>query len=225
MKLTELSLLALQTAYMQKDLTTQGFCSGLQGELREIATNTYNILIYQQLKNAQDTEFGNALVGELAWQFHVDYYDKDAAFSVRKNLVLQSIRIHQKKGTPKAVKDFLSTAFPSDTILTEWFDYDQSKPYHFKILTSDIPRKAGETEEQARQRYISALNTVKNARSYLAEIDVFTTVINYALNNIRNSLEISYEPKGVISVGGYIEYSFPNGETLAVGEDILSFYE
>lgn len=226
MKLTDLTLLSLQTAFMQNDLTTQGMCAGLQGQLRDVATDTYNILIYQSLSTLQDTPFGNQLLDELAWQFHVDYYDKTASFDIRKNLVKQSIRIHQKKGTPQAVKEVLETAFPSDTLLLEWFNYG-GKPYHFKIVTSDIPRNEGETTEQAKARFISALNTVKNARSYLEELSVFTNVINYAINNIRRSVEISYEPSAVLSVGDLVEYAFQNGETLQIGNDneVLSFYE
>lgn len=226
MRLTDLTLLSLQTAFMQRDLTTQGMCAGLQGELRDIATETYNILMYQSLSTLQNTTFGNQLLDELAWQFHVDYYDKEADFNIKKNMVKQSIRIHQKKGTPQAVIEVLETAFPSDTLLLEWFDYG-GKPYHFKIITSEIPQKEGETQEQAKARFISTLNTVKNARSYLEELSVFTNVLNYALNNIRKNLEISYEPVTVISVGDLVEYTFPNGETLQVGDEnkVFSFYE
>ena len=217
MKLTEISLLALQTAFMQRDLTTKGFCAGLNGELQDLATKTYNILMFQALNTVGDTEFGNELVDELAWQFHVDYYDKNADFEVKRNLVKQSIRIHQKKGTPQAVIDLLNTAFPTDTLLLEWFDYG-GKPYHFKVVTSSL-------DDIDKDAFIKALNTVKNARSYLDGIDVFTTVINYALSNIRRGLEIEYIPKEVVSVGEFVPYTFENGENLAFGDDEYGFYQ
>ena len=217
MKLTDLSLLALQTAFMQRDLTTKGFCAGLNGELQDLATKTYNILMFQALNTVGDTEFGNELVDELAWQFHVDYYDKTADFEVKRNLVKQSIRIHQKKGTPQAVMDLLNTAFPSDTLLLEWFDYN-GKPYHFRVVTSSL-------DGIDKNAFIKALNTIKNARSYLDGLDVFTTVINYALSNIQRHLEIEYNTNQIVSVGEFEPYTFENGETLSFGDDEYGFYE
>lgn len=190
MKLTDLVLLSLQTAFMQKDLTTQGFCAGLQGELREAAFNTYKLLMYSNIGSLQDDEFGNKLVDELAWQFHCDYYDTNADIQTKKNLVKQSIKIHKTKGTPQAVIDLLHTAFPSDAILLEWFDYG-GEPYHFKIITSNF-------EGYDEEKFLKALNTVKNARSYLDAVDIYKTVLYYAINNLKIKTEFNYMPSQVI---------------------------
>lgn len=216
MKLTELTLLGLQTAYMQRDLTTQGFCAGLQKELRNSAIETYNILMYQSLDTVGDTKFGNELVDELAWQFHVDYYDKSADFEVRRKLVKQSILIHKKKGTPQAVLDLLNTAFPSDTILLEWFDYG-GKPYHFKVITSSL-------KDVDKAAFVKALDSVKNERSYLESIEVFSMVMNYAINKIKWYREIEYKTN-VVSVGEFVPYTFQNGETLNINGVEYGFYE
>lgn len=216
MKLTELTLLGLQTAYMQRDLTTQGFCAGLQDELKNCAIDTYNILMYQALTTVGDTKFGNELVDELAWQFHVDYYDKTADFEVRRKLVKQSILIHKKKGTPQAVLDLLNTAFPSDTILLEWFDYG-GEPYHFKVITSSL-------DDVDKAAFIKALDSVKNERSYLESIEVFSMVMNYAINKIKLNLEIEYKTN-VVSVGEFVPYTFQNGETLNINGVEYGFYE
>lgn len=215
MKLTELALLSLQTAFMQRDLTTQGFCAGLQSELRDCVTETYNILMYQSINTVEDTEFGNALLDELAWQFHVDFYDKTSDFEVKKRLVKQSIQIHKKKGTPQAVMDLLNTAFPSDTIVIEWFDYG-GDPYHFKILTSSI-------DEDKKATFIKALNSVKNTRSYLEAIDVFSVIMQYAINNIKIGFEIDYT-LNVVPAPTFVPYEFQNGETLGFGDEEYGFY-
>lgn len=193
MKLTDLVLLSLQTAFMQKDITTQGFCAGLQGELRNIAFDTYKLLMYSNLDSLQDTEFGHSIVDELAWQFHCDYYDQTADIETKKNLVKQSIKIHRTKGTPQAVIDLLKTAFPSDTILLEWFEYG-GKPHHFKIITSNFD---GYDEE----KFMRALNSVKNARSYLegGKVDVYQTILQYAFNNIKVNAEYNYNLSHVLS--------------------------
>ena len=192
MKLTDLTLLALQTAFMQKDLTTQGFCAGLQGELRDAAMNAYRLLIYSNLDNLKDDDFGHSLADELAWQFHVDYYDKAADIETKKRLVKQSIKIHRTKGTPQAVMDLLQTAFPSDAVLLEWFDYG-GEPYHFKIVTSAF-------DGYDLTKFLTALDSVKNARSYLDEVSVFKNIFAYATNNIKAVSSYTYEPSEIVGL-------------------------
>lgn len=191
MKLTDLVLLSLQTAFMQKDLTTQGFCAGLQGELRKAAFDTYKLLMYSNIDSLPDNDFGHSLIDELAWQFHCDYYDKTADIKTKRNLVKQSIKIHRTKGTPQAVTDLLQTAFPSDAILLEWFDYG-GEPYHFKIITSEF-------EGYDEEKFLKALNSVKNARSYLDGVDIFKTVLHYAVNNIKVNAEYTYAPSQIVA--------------------------
>lgn len=235
MKLTELTLLALQTAYMQRDLTTQGMCAAMQGELREVAFNTYGLLMYQALAPTQDspfydadkdkgfafklkdTPFGNALLDELAWQFHVDFYDKSANFHRRKELVRKAIIFHRTKGTPQAVIDLLNTVFPSNTQLYEWFQYG-GEPYHFKIVTSAFDSFENKETYDA---FIKALDSVKNARSYLDGIQLFTTILNIAVNKIENNRKIEY----TMLVGDFSKYTFSNGEALSfgIGEKAYSF--
>ena len=216
MKLTELALLSLQTAFMQRDLTTQGMCASVQGQLRDTAAATYNILMYQALDTLGDTKFSNELADELAWQFHVDFYDKSASYEVKKNLIKQSIKIHQKKGTPQAIIDLIQTAFPTEVYLMEWFNYG-GKPYHFKLVTSELPT----ADDEAKVR--KAIQTVKNARSFLESIELFKSTFNYAVMNIEKNREISY----VTPVGFFINYVFQNDEvlTFGLGEKAYSFID
>lgn len=207
MKLTELSMLALQTAYMQKDPTTQALCTALDGELKKTIEGIYNIFIYQSLNTLDDTPFAHQLIDELAWQFHCDYYDADVDIETKKAVVKQSIKIHQKKGTPQAVTDLLQTAFPSNTQLYEWFQYG-GKPYHFKILTSELNgAQVG--------KFLKALNSVKNARSYCDGIQLYEAIESAVVskNEVASTLEYS------MSVGVFGAYAFTNGATLAFGVD------
>ena len=202
MKITDVVLLALQTAFMQRDLTTQGFCAGLQGELRDAALNTYKLLMYSNIDSLQDTEFGNSLIDELAWQFHTDYYDKNADIETKKNLVKSSLKIHKTKGTPQAVIDLLRTAFPSDAVLLEWFEYG-GEPYHFKIVTSQF-------EGYDEKAFLKALNSVKNTRSYLDGINAYKTILNYALSNIKTTASYEYAPSQVIAPSEPVLLAFGN---------------
>lgn len=207
MKLTDLTLLALQTAYMQKDPTTQALCAALDGELKNTIEGIYNILIYQSLKDLGDTPFAHQLVDELAWQFHCDYYDADADIETKKAVVKQSIKIHQKKGTPQAVIDLLQTAFPSNTQLYEWFQYG-GKPYHFKILTSELNNvQIG--------KFLKALNSVKNARSYCDGIGLYEAIKSAVVSKTDIASVLEYS----MSVGGFGVFAFGNGASLAFGID------
>ena len=192
MKLTDLALLSLQTAFMQKDLTTQGYCAGLQGELRDAAVNAYRLLMYSNIDSLKDDDFGHSLADELAWQFHVDYYDQKADIETKKKLVKQSIKIHRKKGTPQAVIDLLQTAFPTEAVLLEWFEYG-GEPYHFRIIVSEF-------EDVDVSEFLKALDTVKNARSYLDELRMFKVIFGYAQNNINATTSYTYAPKAIVGL-------------------------
>lgn len=207
MKLTELTMLALQTAYMQKDPTTQALCTALDGELKKTIEGLYNILIYQSLNSLQDTPFAHQLMDELAWQFHCDYYDPNADIKTKRAVVKQSIKIHQKKGTPQAVIDLMETAFPSTTYLYEWFQYG-GKPYHFKILTSSL-------NEVSLDKFFKALNTVKNARSYCDGVELFQSVESKVVSKSESASRIEYS----MLVGIFNAYAFEDGATLVFGTD------
>lgn len=217
MNLSDVDLLKLQTSFMQNDKTTQGLCAGLTPELRNIADQIKKIIIYHTLDEVQDNEFGHALLDELAWQYHVDFYDTSASIEVKKGLVKQSVTIHRKKGTPKAVEDLLTTAFASDTILLEWFNY-KGKPYHFKIVTSSI-------DENKMDEFKRALNTVKNVRSYLDGIELFTVVYMYSVNILDLESIITYTPNDIVSAGEFQPLTFADGETLTVSNgDEIGFF-
>ena len=213
MKLTDLVLLSLQTAYMQRDLTTEGMCRATEAELHNSAISTYNVLMYQSLNTLEDTEFGNSLVDELAWQFHVDYYDPTADFDIKRNLVKKSIQIHRKKGTPQAVVDLLDTAFPSGitTVLNEWWEYG-GEPYHFKITTSSLNGVNASL-------FYKALNSVKNARSYLDGVYFFTEILYGAISRMKVNREIEY----MVDVADFMSFGFQDGKALAFSVKEYSF--
>lgn len=206
MKLTDLTLLALQTAFMQRDLTTQGMCAGVQEQLRNAASKTYNILMYQTLDTMQDSEFAHQLADELAWQFHVDYYDKSADIETKKRLVKQSLKLHRTKGTPQAVIDLMEAVFSSKSELNEWFDYG-GEPYHFRIRASSLlASKATE--------FTKALKTVKNTRSVFDGVDFFEIILANAVSKIKKNNTVRYTDN---PVGFFDEYTFPNGEAFSFG--------
>ena len=73
--------------------------------------------------------------------------------------------MHIRKGTPAAVEDLIAAVFGEGKVV-EWFEYG-GEPYHFKVVTNDYALANERSEE-----FIKALNTVKNARSWLEKIEV-----------------------------------------------------
>lgn len=205
MKLTELTMLSLQTAFMQKDPTTQALCTALDGELKKTIEGIYNILMYQSLNSLGDTPFVHQLVDELAWQFHCDYYDANADIETKKAVVKQSIKIHQKKGTPQAVIDLMQTAFPSNTHLYEWYQYG-GEPYHFKIVTSSL-------NGVKLKQFNDALKSVKNARSYCDGVQMFDAIESAIVSRSESKSTLNY----TMLVGCFEGYAFGDGATLAFG--------
>ncbi|MGG1442162.1 phage tail protein I [Brevibacillus laterosporus] len=103
------------------------------------------------------------IVDELAWAFHVDFYDKNLPIEKKRELVKKSISWHRIKGTPEAVEQVITAAF-DECRVEEWFQYG-GKPYHFKIITKDrIPDKT------TLKALVRAIESVKNTRSWLESI-------------------------------------------------------
>nr|WP_278430012.1 phage tail protein I [Brevibacillus laterosporus] len=104
-----------------------------------------------------------SIVDELAWEFHVDFYDKNLPLHKKRELVKNSIPWHRMKGTPEAVEQVITAAF-DECRVEEWFQYG-GKPYHFKIITKDrIPDKT------TLKTLVRAIESVKNTRSWLESI-------------------------------------------------------
>jgi phage tail P2-like protein len=158
MDIKNLDLLTLQTQQMQQDITTQGLCSALNPKFRRIANEVELLSIYANIANLPEN-----IVDELAYQMHVDYYDKTASLEVKRNLVKTSIIIHRTKGTKYAVEKLIETVF-GDGYIQEWFEYD-GEPYMFKVLTTNTAITGDDAD-----KFIRMLDTVKNIRSHLEEI-------------------------------------------------------
>lgn len=190
---------------MQKDPTTQALCAALDGELSKTVAGIYNILMFNALNTAGDTPFAHELVNELAWQFHCDYFDPDADIETKKAVVKESIKIHRRKGTPQAVIDLLKAAFASETYLYEWFQYG-GEPYHFKIVTSSLNGVDVNS-------FLKALNSVKNARSYLDGIELLEGIESAIVSRSESKSTLDYS----MLVGNFEAYVFGDDEVLAFG--------
>lgn len=159
MDLSNIDLLQLMTQYMQQDDTVQAFCGSLNPQIRQATNEISLILIYANIDAASEK-----LLDELAWQFHLDYYDSTADISVKKNLIKSAILIHKNKGTPFAVKKLIIDVFGYGELL-EWFQYD-GEPYTFRVA---VDHEVGNPDNV--QKFIKVIESVKNIRSHLETME------------------------------------------------------
>ena len=155
---------------MQQDIATQGFCAALSPKLREIANEVILAMVYLNLDSLPED-----IVDELAWQFHVDFYDVGSDLTIKRNLVRDSILIHRKKGTPYAVKKLIQDVFGTAE-LKEWFNYS-GDPYMFRIAldySADVSTNI--------TRFHNLVDSVKNLRSKLEAIEL-TLRTNIGISN------------------------------------------
>lgn len=116
------------------DETVLNVCDAIKGSLQEVSANTSLVLILSRLD-----ELSEALIDELAWQYHVDFYDQTYDIAQKRELVRKALEHHRHKGTAGVVQDVVSILFENAKV-EEWFDYG-GQPYHFRIIvvTGPIP--------------------------------------------------------------------------------------
>ena len=113
-------------------------------------------LIYSRID-----ELDEATVDELAWQFHVDFYDDDLTLENKRALVKSAIKDHKYKGTPWAVKSVIKS-IRGDVKLEDWYQYG-GKAYYFRVNGFSGALVPGDDLT----KLVKAINSVKNVRSWL----------------------------------------------------------
>lgn len=102
-----------------------------------------------------------SLLPWLAWALSVDVWDDTWSESVKRAQIQNSISIHRRKGTVKAVKDVVAS-FGSSLVMTEWFE-NASPPYTFDLILTMGGSTPSDAAYQA--QITSAIDRVKNVRS------------------------------------------------------------
>jgi phage tail P2-like protein len=140
---------------LQGDASVMAAATALDSELTAVTTAIEECLLLPRLD-----ELAEDVIDLLAWQWHVDSYDPGFPIAKKRNLVLQSIAWHRRKGTPGLVQDLVSAIYSSG-VVTEWFEYGGT-PYHFRVQTTGVI-SSDEIYTQLR----AAIEVAKNVRSWL----------------------------------------------------------
>lgn len=146
-----------------KDPKVSAAAQALDSELQAVTA-----AIDQCLLLARIDELPEPVIDQLAWQFHVDFYEPDLPLEQKRALVKGALDWHKRKGTPAAVEELITALFDEGKVV-EWWEYD-GEPYKFKIVTHNT----AVTNEKALE-FIRALASVKNARSWLEKVEITLT--------------------------------------------------
>lgn len=148
------------------DESIQNLCPVIDAKLQEISNTINVILLWQNMELLPET-----IIDELAWQFHVDFYDYSASKSKKITLVKKAIPWHKIKGTPAAVEAVCTEVFKSAQVVENW-KYG-GEPYRFRVdnITESISSQA------VIDSLVRTINETKNTRSWLDGV-VFSRQIN-----------------------------------------------
>lgn len=213
MDLNNIDLLSLQTSYLQQDKTVQAICNALNPYFQLLADSVKYALIYARID-----ELNSEAIDELAWQFHVDFYDSDLSLDQKRNLVKNSIWWHKIKGTPQAVIEAVTSIF-SNVELKEWFEYE-GDPFYFSMDIDIIDEIL--TEENLK-RVFDLINAYKNTRSWL-EILKFHLHVKSTNNSYLGSTLVSTRHYKLTSDFNY-NYSSENNNNVASKLVNSKYYE
>lgn len=150
------SLQQILPSSIASDKTVQDITKAISAKLQLINRQTELILLLPRLD-----ELSEALIDELAWQYHVDFYDYQADIVKKRALVRNAIAWHRYKGTPAAVEEVCTAVFRTAKVF-EWRQYD-GEPYHFQVrlIEEGIP------DNRVIDNLERAIQVTKNTRSWL----------------------------------------------------------
>lgn len=150
---------------LARSQTVRDVAKACGASLHDVVGQMSGLLIYSRID-----ELDEAVVDDLAWQFHVDFYDTGLNLTQKRALVKSAIKDHKYKGTPWAVKSVIK-AIRGDVVLQDWYQYG-GEAYHFRVNGFAGPMVSADELT----RLVAAISSVKNVRSWLDGITFGRTV-------------------------------------------------
>ncbi|WP_160044716.1 phage tail protein I [Paenibacillus sp. USDA918EY] len=159
-----MSLLDLLPTSIRYDPGVIAIAQALDEQIRVAVDEIYKLPLFSRLDELSDEE-----ADELAWQFHVDFYDPALPLEQKRELVKNAFKFHRRKGTPAAVEDLITILFGEGKV-EEWFEYG-GVPGRFRVRTSD----PSATNERA-QEFVQAIDSVKRLSAWLEAVILEETI-------------------------------------------------
>lgn len=159
------------------DQQVQDICDAIQPEFDRIFADRQLLLLLPNLDNLSE-----ALVDELAWQYHVDFYRDNYPLETKRKLIRTAIERHRRKGTPAAVEEMVRNVY-AYAMVEEWFEYG-GDPYYFRLLlkaqTPAPPLSLGEVRQLV-EEYKSERSWLEGIYYYVPHDLVIGTSFGYAV--------------------------------------------
>ena len=153
LRLGDLEFVRLLPTWMRGDLADAALAAGVDEVFRGAAPQLAVLSVWDCIDRLPEE-----YLDELAWALDIRWYDSGASIETKRDLVLNSDRVHQKLGTVGAVESVVASYFTVGQVI-EWPDYD-GKPHHFKVFTTD-PSAGGDNLP----RFLDMLKKVKRLSS------------------------------------------------------------
>lgn len=141
---------------------------------------------------ARIDELPEALLDILAYDFKVDWWDRDYSVEEKRRTLKSSWYVHKHMGTKAAVEAAISAIYPHTQVL-EWFEYG-GEPYHFRL---DINITDDHIDSDKQRRVLERLNFYKNLRSHNDGVTYFVEAkpaIAKAVSVAAGLTETAYVP-------------------------------
>jgi len=186
-KLEDLELIKLIPQNAQ-DTYVISSANMLDKEYKKIINLMKTVLVNNNIEEIEDEK----IIDSLAKESHVDFYDETLDIDVKKQLVKNSLYLHQIKGTKRAIELIINDVFGTGEVL-EWHEYGGNK-FYFKVRTENNLVKQEEID-----RFKKAIETVKNVRSHLEkiEIDIRTEINERYFATIIKSQVVTFSEEAV----------------------------
>lgn len=125
------------------------------------------------------------LLDLLAFEKHVDFYDKELSVQQKRELIKLSVGWHRKKGTRGAVEEVVSIVYPNAEVL-EWFE-NNSNPYLFSVYINEPYIQAKD-----HKRLLKLIAATKNKRSWLEYIAIKIRLDKIVLSEKSYMFDVPY---------------------------------
>lgn len=112
---------------------------------------------------ARIDELDDELLDILAYDFKVDWWDKDLTLAEKRQTLKDSWDVHRKLGTPGSVETAVSAIY--ETRVVEWDEYE-GFPFHYKMdvnTAGELPDADVITAITQKNRYYANLRSILEA--------------------------------------------------------------
>ncbi len=166
------NLMATLPQVLQIDPELATLASSIADILAKRGEEIRRIAIYSRID-----ELPEDLLDILAYDFKVDWWDRDFSVDEKRRLLKSCWRVHRVLGTKAAVVTAVEAIFPGAQV-SEWFEYG-GEPYHFRLLIDSAYKNVS---PEKHQKVLDSIACYANLRSVLdgvEYIDISGVVTQY----------------------------------------------